>query len=198
MELSKLINQANDILLLCVEALLHHTEVEEFSKQIVSNNGLSLLLEIYNRHKSSLVANIMFARIFSNISVYPDLLEDIHKSGLCSNPASCPRNNIWASSAGWIGVLSKWLGHEDIRVSLPASCALTNLDPNSVYKFDKLIYRLHPVYRNKERVKADIVFVHGLLGGIFFTWRQRDNKNVAIGLMGKPKGNGKDGSILGA
>lgn len=76
-----MINQANDIFISCLEAILHHTEIEEFAKDIVIKNGLYLLMEIYNRHKNDLIVTIILSRIFSNISVFPELLIDIHKSG---------------------------------------------------------------------------------------------------------------------
>lgn len=81
-ELSKLINRSNDIFLLSLEAILHHTEIEEFAQHILSNDGLYLLMELYNRHKDDLLANILLSRIFSNISIFPNVLEDIHKSGI--------------------------------------------------------------------------------------------------------------------
>lgn len=94
--------------------------------------------------------------------------------------------------SGWLGVISEWLYHDDVRVSLPASCALTNLDINSNYKYDKQLFPMHPVFQNNEKVEVDVVFVHGLLGGVFFTWRQRDRYEPVLSLMGKKGGNGKD------
>lgn len=41
-------------------------------------------------------------------------------------------------------------------------------------KYERNIYLLHPVYRTVEKSDTDIIIVHGLLGGVFFTWRQRD------------------------
>lgn len=41
----------------------------------------------------------------------------------------------------------------------------------------------------------DIVFIHGLLGGVFYTWRQRNRDSAVVGIMGKSDKKGM--SILG-
>lgn len=80
---------------------------------------------------------------------------------------------------GWIGVLAKLLKHDDIRINGPAARALANLDTDDHVdsKFERKIYLLHPTYRSQANQDVDVVLVHGLLGGVFFTWRQRDVKN---------------------
>lgn len=49
----------------------------------------------------------------------------------------------------------------------------TDANNHAVYKGG--IYVLHPAFRRPESTKVDIVFLHGLLGGVFRTWRQRDD-----------------------
>jgi hypothetical protein len=68
---------------------------------------------------------------------------------------------------------------------LPAKRALHNLD------FDELtpslppgIYQLYPEYLGqKTDFDVDVVFVHGLLGGVFRTWRRQDVDPCKDGLM---------------
>lgn len=81
MELAKFIKSESDVLLLGLQAILHHTETEDYAKDIICKNGLYLLMEIYNRYKSNLSVNILLSRMFSNISVFPELLGDIYTSG---------------------------------------------------------------------------------------------------------------------
>lgn len=68
-----------------------------------------------------------------------------------------------------------------------AAKALANLDlddPNYV-QYPPNVYPLHPRLRTRQKPKADIVFIHGLLGGVFFTWRQKDRAPTELGLYGK-------------
>lgn len=98
-------------------------------------------------------------------------------------------------NSGWIGVLAKWINHEDFRIAAPAAKALANLDRYSKVKgiYEQHVYLLHPLVRSNENTKADVIFVHGLLGGIFYTWRQRDRNETTLGFIGKrEKDKGKD------
>lgn len=70
-----------------------------------------------------------------------------------------------------------------------ATKVLANLDDddaavNGLYA--KPVYLLYPEYRQKASPKVDVIIVHGLLGGVFFTWRQQDrDQGSTIGLFGK-------------
>lgn len=76
--------------------------------------------------------------------------------------------------------------HEDVRISIPAARALANLQ-NEEESYKRHLYLLYPNYVGNKKPKVDVVFVHGLLGGVFFTWRQRTKTDVTIGLMGKSR-----------
>lgn len=87
---------------------------------------------------------------------------------------------------GWIGTLVEWSQNSDIRLSAPASRALANLDvdENKDVKYPRRIYLLHPLNKIRGKIKMDVVFLHGLLGGVFVTWRQRDIDTSTLGVVG--------------
>lgn len=77
--------------------------------------------------------------------------------------------------------------NENINISAPSVKALTNLDKEVNHdKFTRGVYLLHPAFRDQSIPKVDIVFIHGLLGGLFVTWRQRDSEHH---YAGKKSGN---------
>lgn len=39
---------------------------------------------------------------------------------------------------------------------------------------------------------VDVVFVHGLLGGVFYTWRQRNKSKNPLSIIGKNRKPGED------
>ncbi|KAJ8961428.1 hypothetical protein NQ318_014675 [Aromia moschata] len=168
LELSKFILSESDILPKCLESLLHHCSLEKYTKDVVDLNGLPLLMEIQDRYKSDIHITIKLSQIISFLSFNRSLLQPMHKSG-------------------WIGVLSEWINHEDIRVSVPAARALANLDIDNTSKYSRQLYLLHPVTRTVEDHKVDIVFIHGLLGGVFYTWRQRNKGPNIMRLLSKKK-----------
>lgn len=94
---------------------------------------------------------------------------------------------------GWVGILANFLKDDEIRISGPAARALANLDPddNSDITYERKIYLLHPVNRNDQKGAVDVILVHGLLGGVFFTWRQRNKVKTTTGFLGKKTKDGK-------
>lgn len=93
---------------------------------------------------------------------------------------------------GWIGILSEWLNHEDIRVSIPAARALANMDVDNHAVFSRHLFLLHPVTRTTKDHELDVIFIHGLLGGVFYTWRQRNTALNTLSIIGKKKKKGMD------
>lgn len=100
--------------------------------------------------------------------------------------------------SGWIKLLAILSQHKDIRVSAPAQRALLNYDEDDVsagegLKFHKKLFQLYPKQRVKGTPKMDVVFIHGLLGGVFVTWRQRDTGRCghksSLELLGTIKAN---------
>lgn len=58
------------------------------------------------------------------------------------------------------------------------------MDENEHVKYPRRIYLLHPLHKTRTNAKLDVVFLHGLLGGVFVTWRQRDSDTSAFGVVG--------------
>jgi hypothetical protein len=84
--------------------------------------------------------------------------------------------------AGCIGLLALWAQHPNIRLSIPATRALANLDADNApeAKFSSHLHLLYPTVRRIDLPKLDVVFIHGLLGGVFVTWRQRDREHTNV------------------
>ncbi|XP_066591524.1 protein SERAC1 isoform X2 [Prorops nasuta] len=153
-----------DLLENCVHAIYHHSSLEEYSQDLVKSGGLLILMKIQKILHKNIDMCILLAKILSNISLHNEYLEDIFKSG-------------------WIGILALWSQNKDIRLSAPAGRALANLDiyESEDIKYPKRIYLLYPLHKTCIVPKADIVFLHGLLGGAFITWRQRDPQAPELG-----------------
>ncbi|XP_074041004.1 protein SERAC1 isoform X3 [Leptinotarsa decemlineata] len=165
LELSKFIQSESDVLPKCLESLLHHASLEKYAKDIVNFNGLPLLMEIHHRYKNNVDITIKLCQILSFMSFDRSVLEPMHKSG-------------------WIGILSEWMKHADVRVSIPAARALANLDSDNEHLYSRRLYLLHPMRRTLTDQNIDVVFIHGLLGGVFYTWRQRNKSQNILSIIG--------------
>lgn len=80
-ELKQCIQSADDILPLCVQSILHHSTIENHARDIVQNNGLPLLMELYQRYKNNKDITISIVKIIGNISCHNELLQDLYRSG---------------------------------------------------------------------------------------------------------------------
>ncbi|XP_078052257.1 protein SERAC1 isoform X3 [Augochlora pura] len=155
-----------ELLQSCVQALCHHSCLEQYSKDIVEAGGLPLLMILKKIFNNDINMCILLAKIISNISLHSEYLEQVFQ-------------------AGWIGTLVEWSHNSDIRLSAPASRALANLDVDEKehIKYPRRIYLLHPLHKTQTNAKLDVVFLHGLLGGVFVTWRQRDEDTSVHGVV---------------
>ncbi|KAG7189606.1 hypothetical protein KM043_017290 [Ampulex compressa] len=155
-----------ELLVSCVQALCHHSSLEKYSKDIVAAGGLLILMMIKQIFENNIDVCVLLAKIVSNISIHTEYLNDIFTSG-------------------WMGTLVEWSHNDDIRLSIPAGRALANLDidENENIKYPRRIYLLYPLYKTCSSTKLDVVFLHGLLGSVFVTWRQRDPASVVNGVI---------------
>lgn len=89
---------------------------------------------------------------------------------------ACNNVTMTCQLSGWIKILTKLTKHEDVRIAVPAARALINLDCDSQEQvsYMRRVYPLYPLFTTLRQPKVDVIFIHGLLGGAFITWRQRD------------------------
>ncbi|XP_060589451.1 protein SERAC1-like [Ruditapes philippinarum] len=150
----------------CLEALAYHTFVPNQCVKLVELGGLQILQRVYLTFHKNVAIRRYIARILANIS----LNDNLHRS---------------VTEGGWVAVLHRWLESSDTALFFLTARALANLDrdwqseENIKAFYEDGVYLTYPVHKildRKNRVKVDIVFVHGLLGGPFKTWRQEDRR----------------------
>ncbi|KAI1897641.1 hypothetical protein AGOR_G00085360 [Albula goreensis] len=140
----------------CLQALVQHSKVQSHCNHIVSNGGLQLLQRVYQLRKNSEKIQRNIVRIIGNLALNDNLHMSIVQSG-------------------WVSVLAEMMQSPHIMQASHAARALANLDRDAVHeKYQDGVYILHPQCRTSQPVKADVLFVHGLLGAAFKTWRQKD------------------------
>jgi len=150
----------------CLQALLSHSTVEEQCKVLMESLALPLFSLVVDAHPDNARIKSLIGKILSNVSLHPQHHQAIFKSG-------------------WVGMLASWKQNPNLLVSLPATKALCNMDQEfGGNKFEPGIYLLLPNDRHVQHKNnlsnwgVDVVFVHGLMGGVFYTWRQQDPENA--------------------
>ena len=117
---------------------------------------LPLFVRIVRDHKNNARIKSLIGKIVANMAMFPSTHQAIFQSG-------------------FVGILSDWKQNPNLLITLPASRALANLDQDF-----SPIYRpgLYPILdKTGQQNGVDVVFLHGLLGGVFYTWRQADPNN---------------------
>ncbi|PIK48333.1 hypothetical protein BSL78_14782 [Apostichopus japonicus] len=138
-------------------ALVSHSEVISHCKELVRLGALQILMRIYQRQPHSPKVNCYLAQIIANMAVCEALHAEIVQ-------------------AGWVTLLVKWKKSKFTELASQASRALANLDRDDInskeVRYANGINIIHPLGRTRKPIHADVVFVHGLMGGAFYTWRQ--------------------------
>ncbi|XP_053736994.1 protein SERAC1 isoform X2 [Synchiropus splendidus] len=140
----------------CLQALVQHSKVQSHCDPIVANGGLQLLQRVYQLRRDSLKIQRNIVRIIGNLALNESLHQAIVQSG-------------------WVSVLAEMMQSPYVMQASHAARALANLDRETVReKYPDGVYVLHPQTRGNQPIKADVLFIHGILGAAFKTWRQRD------------------------
>lgn len=117
-------------------------------------------MDIYKNFKDDANIRMILSKIVTNMtSSAPSIIDYFFKSG-------------------WIYLLSSWQQDEDLRIQVLASTSLHNLDKydTSGFSYQPKLYPLYPRCNINEKPALDVIFVHGILGGIWITWRvQRES-----------------------
>lgn len=140
-----------------LKAVLNNIICGESQAISMCQSGMMVAL-LYFRHKykDDPQINGLLSQILANISVHPSTRE-------------------YLFTDGWIQSLAEYSRSEHLELSLPAFKALANLDCDAIKKFGfygNHIYLLSPLYREHARRDVDVIFVHGLVGSVFKSWRQ--------------------------
>ncbi|EDW04092.1 protein SERAC1 isoform X2 [Drosophila grimshawi] len=160
--------QDSDLLKEIISFLHHITKDPKIAAKITHGGGLMHLMEMRKIFADDNETLSTLCKVLANLSLVPDAVEHFFASG-------------------WVGALAEWQQCPDLRLQVISAKAMANLDhddPNQ-FTYPPNVYPLHPRVRTRRKPKADIVFIHGLLGGVFITWRQRDRKPTELGLYGK-------------
>ncbi|XP_033090828.1 protein SERAC1 isoform X1 [Trachypithecus francoisi] len=146
----------------CLEAIVKHSEISTHCDKIEANGGLQLLQRLYRLHKDCPKVQRNIMRIIGNMA----LNEHLHSSIVRS---------------GWVSIMAEAMKSDRIMEASHAARILANLDRETVQeKYQDGVYVLHPQYRTRQPIKADVLFIHGLMGAAFKTWRQQDSEQAVI------------------
>lgn len=145
----------------CLEAIIRHSEIPTHCDKIEANGGLQLLQRLYRLHGSCPKVQRNIMRIVGNMA----LNEHLHRA---------------IAGSGWVTILAQAMKSPHIMEASHAARSLANLDRETVRdKYQDGVYVLHPQYRTSQPIKADVLFIHGLMGAAFKTWRQQDPEQPA-------------------
>lgn len=158
----------DSVIPLCIEALVHHCTVSQNAKAIIEAGTLPLLYECYKKMHFDHDICYQISKVLMELSTHSEFLQDLFQTG-------------------WVTILAQWISESDNRLSIAAASTLANLDRSGPVdgKYDREVLLLHPPFKSNEQITTDVVLIHGLLGGVHYTWRQRGSKRDPLSLFGE-------------
>lgn len=153
----------------CLHVMFHVSRDPAQARRLIDAGLLQTLMEVHKLFHRNVEMQFLLAKVLANVALAAgDVLHDV----FCT---------------GWVGVLAQMARNPDLRVQVTAAKALTNLDADdhNGFAYTSRVYPLYPQFCSRRRPAVDVVFVHGLLGGVFVTWRQKDREEPQLGLYGK-------------
>lgn len=154
-----------------LKMFLCYSTRSSYRNTMIKNGILEVLLKVWKCHENEPEILSLIGQILANIALEEKFTKIIYMSG-------------------WIGILASWAKSSNISISLPASKALANLDEDDISHsvYDDGLYVLNPIFRQSQTEPiADIIFVHGLLGATFWTWRQCDTQRNTLEMKSRNK-----------
>ncbi|XP_075410433.1 protein SERAC1 isoform X1 [Tenrec ecaudatus] len=146
----------------CLEAIVKHSEIPTHCDEIVALGGLQLLQRLYRLYRDCPKVQRNVMRVIGNLA----LNEHLHPVIVGS---------------GWVSLMAEALKSQRIMEASHAARTLANMDRETVHeKYPDGVYVLHPQCRSSQPIKADVLFIHGLMGAAFRTWRQQDREQVLV------------------
>lgn len=140
-----------------LKAVLNNIICGEQQSLKMAKSGVFLaLLYFSNKYPDDTQINSLISQILANLSTNQSTKEYLFQDG-------------------WIRTLVQYSRSEHLEVSLPAVKALANLDDEVKATYHNHIYLLSPSYRDareQQETNFDVIFVHGLVGSVFKSWRQ--------------------------
>jgi protein SERAC1 len=158
------LHEENDHIIESLDHFVHLSNNPENSLKIAQNGGLEILSDIHRHFEGNFDIRMILTKIVTNMSSAHESITDyFHKSG-------------------WIYLLSRWQVDSDLRIQVLASTGLSNLDKfdKSNFIYQPKLYPLYPRGRLNAQPDADLIFVHGILGGIFITWRVQKESDLDL------------------
>ena len=148
----------------------HIKRYQELYFQAILENILSS-----KEHMICLLENGLLVLLHKLKELFPEKKVHYWISSCLSALSFHPETHLHLFRTGWIGIFAEWLNSNDLRLNLEAAKTLHNMAYEE--SLDRSLYILHPLQNqfDSSELEFDIIFIHGLQGGVFKTWRQSDS-----------------------